>query len=338
MGIYQAAEAARHEKIMILEEGNVDMLSSHSVGVANIVATGGTALTPAQLKLISRYADAVYFAFDSDTAGTKALVKGVEMAENLGLSHKALDLRGFTDPDELIRKQPEMWKEVIANPMNTMAYLLKHFQKDLDLGNPDHKTELVHRMLPVLAVLKDPVQQVHFAEEVGMLVGITGQAVLGQLKKGDFKKSTPEPIEPVEIAPQNIKLPPSEIKRDHKEEYLLALILQVENVADLEISAEIFRDPACKQIYLLVLKSNDFNHIASQLAPAQLEVLQQVLAIDVSGVSDFQAEFWKVYKGVYSNHLRQQILDIRRQLHQEPDNGQLLEKLKYVSDELKQVG
>lgn len=345
MGIYQAAEAARKEKIIILEEGNVDMLSSHGVGVENIVATGGTALTSVQLKLISRYADVVYFAFDSDAAGTKALIKGIEMSENLGLAHKALDLKGFTDPDELIRKKPNLWKEVVANPQNSVAYLLRHFQIELDLGNPDHKTELVHRMLPVLAVLKDPVQQVHFSEELGMLVGITGQDVLGQLKKGDFKKTMHEPDHfPDEQVSPNAKSNGSmqsqapAIKRDHKEEYLLALILQVENVADLEISGEIFRDPACKQIYLLVLKSNDFNHIASQLDPHGLEVLQQILAIDVSGVADFESEFWKIYKGVYSTHLRQQILDLRRQMHLSPDNAELLEKLRYVSDELKQVG
>ena len=78
-GLFHAKEALRKEKFAILVEGNIDILSSHRVGVENIVAPLGTAFTKNQATLLKRYVDEVYFSFDTDSAGTKALIRGMEI-------------------------------------------------------------------------------------------------------------------------------------------------------------------------------------------------------------------------------------------------------------------
>jgi DNA primase len=340
MGLYQAKEAARKQNFIILEEGNIDLLSSHKVGVENIAATGGTALTEQQCRLIKRYADTVYFCFDTDQAGIKALIKGVELAEKVGLKHKALEIGDYQDPDALISAEPTKWSEIVSKPENTLAHLLRILQVDLDLGTADGKSTLMQRMVPILATVKDDVQVQHYANELAVLVGVSKDSVLNSLAARTqpvYKSASSEPAETPKVqAPQSPVILPNQ-----REMYLLALILQINDVEGLDISQDIFQDVNCKEIFIKLSKFGDatgnFAKLAEELSDGGKEALQQILAIDVTGIDNFHEELQHVYKILYSTFLRAQILDLRRQLQSDAENTDLLSKLQYFTAELKQL-
>lgn len=343
MGLFQAKEAARADNFLILEEGNIDLLSSHKVGIRNIAAVGGTALTLQQCKLIKRHVDTVYFCFDTDQAGIKALIKGVELSEQIGLKHKVINLGTYQDPDQLISTEPDKWKELVAEPINTITHLINILQKDVDMGSADGKSEFFYRLVPILRTLKDPVQQEHFAGEVAVLSGISRDRVMQEVNS-----STPIPqrvtYQAPEPEPQEIQ---AKIKQfeghvlSTREIYILGLLLQIDSPKDLEISGDIFQDINCREVFSQIQKlediNKDFTRLADSLSEGGREALQQALAVDISDIEDPQDELLRIYHTLYKNYLRREVLNLRTSLQTLPDDEQSLQKLTYLIKELKQL-
>jgi len=336
MGMYLAKEMARKKNYLILEEGNIDLLSSHKEGIENIAATGGTALTEKQTTLIKRYVDTVYFCFDSDSAGLKALLRGLDLAERIGLKHKVLPLGDFQDPDEMIRNSPGTWTALVEKPMNTISYLLDLFQKDLDLGTADGKSALMERMVPVLSSLRDPVQQKHFAGQLAMLTGITVEDV--QNKIGGKERAIRVPQARV-VEEGNKEQEVSGIGK--REAYLLALLISVSDFSEIEISGEVFSDVNSKEVFSKLGKVGDarynFVELAGSLTDGGKEALQEALAVDLSNIEDHKRELNTVYRSLYSTYLRKQILNLRSRLDKDPEDVELLKKLQYLTRELQRL-
>ncbi|MDE7449276.1 MAG: DNA primase [Paramuribaculum sp.] len=98
-GLYQAKKAiVQHDKC-ILVEGYMDVISMHQAGVENVVASSGTSLTEGQIRLIHRFTDNVTVIYDSDPAGIKASLRGIDMLLAEGLNVKVLLLPDGDDPD-----------------------------------------------------------------------------------------------------------------------------------------------------------------------------------------------------------------------------------------------
>lgn len=101
-GLYEARNALRSTKSAFLVEGYFDALRCVNVGIENVVATCGTALTPGQAKLIKRYADEVIVVYDGDTAGIRAALRSISILTATGLSVRAMILPDGQDPDDYI--------------------------------------------------------------------------------------------------------------------------------------------------------------------------------------------------------------------------------------------
>lgn len=102
-GLY-AAKKQKIDKIIIVE-GYMDAISLHQRGITNVVASLGTALTEAQGRLLRNSSNQVIIAFDSDSAGQAATLRGLEILKNIGCDLRILQLDGDAkDPDEYILK------------------------------------------------------------------------------------------------------------------------------------------------------------------------------------------------------------------------------------------
>jgi DNA primase len=98
-GMDRAAQAITAKNRAILVEGYFDVISMHTGGVENVVATCGTAAGEMQLKLLRRYATNLTVMYDGDAAGQKAAEKVILMALQLGFDVFTVDLQG-QDPDQ----------------------------------------------------------------------------------------------------------------------------------------------------------------------------------------------------------------------------------------------
>ncbi len=113
-GSYFARLAIDKADECLLVEGYTDVVSLHQAGVENVVASGGTSLTPDQLRLIKKYTNNLTIIYDGDGAGIKAAVRGMDLALEEGLNVKLVLIPDNEDPDSYVNKiGPEAFKAFI---------------------------------------------------------------------------------------------------------------------------------------------------------------------------------------------------------------------------------
>ena len=103
-GSYFARQAIDKADECLLVEGYTDVLALHQAGIENVVASGGTSLTPDQLRLIKKYTQNLTILYDGDNAGIKAALRGLDLALEEGLNVKLVLLPNQEDPDSFINK------------------------------------------------------------------------------------------------------------------------------------------------------------------------------------------------------------------------------------------
>ena len=110
-------EIARRGQAVVME-GQFDVITAHHFGVANAVASSGTALTDDQVGLLKRFTDELLLVFDSDRAGREATRKAAVLAAGRGLRTRVVTVPGAKDPDEFLRSAgPDAsarWEELVA--------------------------------------------------------------------------------------------------------------------------------------------------------------------------------------------------------------------------------
>ncbi|NDF97574.1 MAG: DNA primase [Chitinophagia bacterium] len=103
-GSYFARQAIDKANECLLVEGYTDVLSLHQAGIENVVASGGTALTPDQLRLVKKYTNNLTIIYDGDTAGIKAALRGLDLALEEGLQVQLVLIPDGDDPDSYVNK------------------------------------------------------------------------------------------------------------------------------------------------------------------------------------------------------------------------------------------
>ncbi len=125
----------------VLVEGQFDVIVAHQFGVANAIATSGTALTEEQVKLLKRFTEEVILAFDGDPAGKAAAFRAIETCSAAGLRTRVASLGEAKDPDEFLRAGGDWSQAAAAAPpewefwiRETIAGLNPSRPRDLQVG------------------------------------------------------------------------------------------------------------------------------------------------------------------------------------------------------------
>ncbi|MFN0081703.1 MAG: DNA primase [Ferruginibacter sp.] len=103
-GSYFARIAIDKADECLLVEGYTDVVSLHQAGVENVVASGGTSLTPDQLRIVKKYTNNLTIIYDGDGAGINAAVRGMDLALEEGLNVKLVLIPDNEDPDSYVNK------------------------------------------------------------------------------------------------------------------------------------------------------------------------------------------------------------------------------------------
>ncbi|MEP6627290.1 MAG: DNA primase [Ginsengibacter sp.] len=122
-GSWFARQAIDKADECLLVEGYTDVVSLHQAGIENVVASGGTSLTPDQLRLIKKYTPNLTILYDGDAAGIKAALRGLDLALEEGLNVKLVLLPNQEDPDSFVNK----------NGAESLTRFIKENKKDFIL-------------------------------------------------------------------------------------------------------------------------------------------------------------------------------------------------------------
>lgn len=160
------ARTARSGNI-ILCEGYMDVIAMQQAGFTQAVASLGTAFTSEQANLIHRYTDNVLFAYDSDGAGVKAVLRGIGILREVDLTAKVINMQPYKDPDEFIKNLGrEAFQERIEQAENSFFFEIRMLERGYDLNDPESKTKFHREIAKKLCGFQEDVERENYLQAV----------------------------------------------------------------------------------------------------------------------------------------------------------------------------
>jgi len=246
-GIYHAKQEISKQDKCYLVEGYTDVISFHQAGIANVVASSGTALTPDQIKLISRFTKNVTVIYDGDPAGIKASLRGIDLILAEGLNVKVLLLPEGEDPDSFSKKMTsgELKEYINSNESDFIKFKTKLLLEDAK-GDPIKKATLIQNIVRSIAVIPDDITRSVYVKECSILLQIDEPVLYGEIKKIKQKKIAVAEIQArreqavlknkeVQSAPSNKEQKQSANPLDYDEKVVLRYLIKYGDV-------ELFRE------------------------------------------------------------------------------------------------
>lgn len=176
-GLSQAKDAIRRSEFVVVVEGNMDVISSHQAGVAEAVATAGTAMTEMHLKSFARMTNDIRLAYDGDEAGVKAAERAISMASKFGIFLSVIDnYHGCKDADELIQKDPKLWQEAVRSYRPALEWLLEKYEGKYNLRTEKGFSEYASEAKRLIEDIEDAVLREKYEKLVSERLGISLEA------------------------------------------------------------------------------------------------------------------------------------------------------------------
>ncbi len=157
----KAKQEIKRNNLAVIVEGQMDVIACHQAGQLNTVASSGTALTLEQIKLLKRFTNNLALAFDADAAGQNAAERGIGTVLEEGMQVKIIHLPAKTgkDPDECLKKNPEIWFKAVAEAEPYMDYLFRVAFERRDLTKAPERAAVANFILNQVAKIPDVIEQ-----------------------------------------------------------------------------------------------------------------------------------------------------------------------------------
>lgn len=174
------------KKYTIVVEGYFDAVIMHQYGFTNTVASLGTALTKEQAELIARYSKNIVLAMDPDEAGEKAVDRGIEIFEDVGLNVKVLILPKSFDPDLFLRQNgaPEFRKK-LGKSVNIIDFKMFLGSKKYKLDTPEGKVDFIREIMASVKNIKEPIKADEYIKKIAGFINVREELVRSYNKGGE---------------------------------------------------------------------------------------------------------------------------------------------------------
>jgi len=256
-----ARSAIRQQEQAIIVEGYMDAIMAHQHGFPNVIASMGTAVTEKQIDTIRKLSKHIAFALDADAAGEEAMLRGVGYENSMGTEVNIILLPEGKDPDEVIKEEPELWQQLVAQAIPVIDYTFNSVTAKLDLTTEKDKSLAMDKLLPIVKEIRDDRRRDHYIDKLAKLMGASYksiEAVLSRIKTDRRAK---------ESKPQTIERALRPILSNPVEEYCLALLLQHPELkaGSKNLSAEYFESSQNREIFAACQRAEDWSSLKEEL-------------------------------------------------------------------------
>ena len=181
--------AKKHDtKKIVIVEGYMDAISLYQRGITNVVASLGTAMTEAQGRLLRRYSEQVILGYDADGAGQAAILRGMEILQNLGCDIRVLQIEGAKDPDEYVLKYgPERFQRCVDNAISLVEFKVKVLLKELNIENTNDKIKFLNEIAKILAKVTNQMEREIYVDKIAKEYKISKEAIYAEVNKLMYK-------------------------------------------------------------------------------------------------------------------------------------------------------
>ena len=332
-------------KRIIIVEGYMDEISLNKRGITNVVASLGTALTTQQGWLLRKNTEKVILGFDSDGAGQTAIMRAMEVMQNMGCDMRVLQMTGAKDPDEYVIKYGSArFNNLLDNAISLIEFKIKVLQKDLNLENASDKIKLLNEIAKLISKVDNTIEREIYIEKLSKGYNISKEAIYAEVNKLQYsnKKNSKilEKEKPIVARKNqnNVKVS-EEIKK--RENTIIAILI---NSADTfgfikdNIKIEDFKDETNRKIIEQIYKEfeNENTNINSVLDHIEDEELQnhltEIMAEDY-GITNNKKAIEDIIKKYKNEKLEARRDEILSQMENETDS----EKKKNLGKELNEI-
>lgn len=192
-GLDRARKAIRAQDQVVIVEGYLDVIALHQAGFENVVSPMGTALSEQQLHLLKNFSRRVVLALDSDAAGDKATLRGLQIARQALereqdpvfdarglLRHEArlqADIRVTTlpqgmDPDEVVNRDPAEWQKILEQARPVVIHVMETLAAGRDVQDAKVKSDIAAQVIPLIEDLPDPIERDTYQQRLARLLRV----------------------------------------------------------------------------------------------------------------------------------------------------------------------
>lgn len=198
-GLFQAKQEIARQDLCYLVEGQMDVISMYQSGIQNVVASGGTALTKPQIKLIQRFTNHITVLYDGDAAGIHAALRGIDMFLEEGFNVKVVLLPDGEDPDSYAQSHNASdFIEYIQTHQTDFIRFKSALLKEEAGGDPQKRASLIKDITQSIAQIPDMITRQVYIKDTADKLQINEQLLtrevlrLRQAKASEARKQQEE--------------------------------------------------------------------------------------------------------------------------------------------------
>jgi len=330
-GLNFTKDAIREAGAAVLVEGYTDFSALYQAGVRNVVASLGTALTPAQVGQVMRFAPRVVVNYDGDNAGLAAAARAVPLGFEKGLNIEVLVLPDGLDPDAFLKAHGrDRYVALLKKTVPGLDFLIDSLTKGVRMSVPEEKGRIARTVVKEIEKVPDPVARSEYLRRAGARLGVSEELL----------RTIVEDRPPDKVPEDGGLFCPGE-KR------LLQILMGDRSVAPYvfaECGEETFEGLRSQPVFQYILECfrNDrdwsFPELQGKVPPALLSLLARALFEKASAGSVEEAQ--ECLKSLRKVHLQNRLRDIQQRIARSERSGEkeeLLALLYQKQDVTKQI-
>lgn len=173
-GLDKAKQEIKHKDLIVMVEGQMDVIACHQAGMKNVVATSGTALTEHQVTLLKRYSKNINMAFDGDSAGQAAIKRGIDLALQEGINVSVIQIPDGCgkDPDECLKRNPQVWFDSVIKAKEIMIWHFDRVFAGKDVSNLKQRQAIIDELQEIISLIPYPVTRDYWQMQLSEKTGV----------------------------------------------------------------------------------------------------------------------------------------------------------------------
>jgi DNA primase len=298
-GLDRARKPIRTADQAVIVEGYLDVIALHQAGYENVVSPMGTALTEDQMRLLKKFTRRIVLALDPDTAGQRAVLRGLDAARSamdkegeLGFDARGLlrnesrlqaDLRvarmpDDLDPDEIVARNKEEWKTIIEDAKPIVTHVMETLASGQNINDPKVKNQIAAQVLPLIEDLPNPLERDTYRQALARMLKVDERALLATQAQGPRARRPRMGEKPPPVEKSTVVVSVSSGKA--AEEYIIGVLFRKPEL--------LYRlDRLLQEFGLIALTAEDFDYTDNQLL---FKLIRESVEQDKTEHHDFVVE------------------------------------------------
>ena len=333
-------------KKLLIVEGYMDAISLHQRGITNVVASLGTALTTNQGWLLRKNAEEVILGFDSDGAGQTAIMRAMEVMQNMGCDMRVLQMTGAKDPDEYIIKYGSArFQKLMDEAISLIEFKVKVLKQSLNLEVAGDKVKFLNEIAKLISKIDNSIEREIYIEKIAKSYNISKEAIFGQVNKIQYSGKTKtkvlensKKIIHTKEENSNTQIKDETIKRENI--IISILINNPENYEYIKQNIDIedfqyeINIKIIKELYQELEKDNyNINSVLDKLQDESIQSHLTAIMAEDYGITDNK----KAIDDILKKYEREKLEKKRDELIKQTSLEQDKEKKKKLGEELNQI-